>query len=322
VRVLDFGISKVLGSLDSTATSRGAVGTPKYMSPEQVGGKDVDGRTDVWAIGIVLYRVLSGEFPFEGDGYSTFALILESEPVSLGQRRPDLPAALVDVVMRALAKAPAARHQTVGALAEKLRPFGSGRVPLPVFKSGATTARIPVDVVDAADMRRSDVDPSIPSLSRPSGATPRGRGSRVAIGALVIGGIAAVGLGIGALVGRAHRTDAPAGAGPSSAAAPPAREVAGEPPSGPGAPSSAPAATVSAAPSASPPAAQAISSAPSAVVAPRTAAPHASGRPAASAPAGTAGRPTAAPSGATKPPASAAPPPRPSASGGEIPLYL
>jgi serine/threonine-protein kinase len=131
-KVLDFGISKVSTSgdqLNPRLTRTGAVmGTPYYMSPEQIrGSSEVDQRTDVYAFGVILYEALTGQVPFDADAYS--ALILEiatGTPKRPRQLRADLPQALEDVVLKAMAREPEKRYRDVESLARALEPFAEG----------------------------------------------------------------------------------------------------------------------------------------------------------------------------------------------------
>lgn len=130
VKVLDFGISKAIddGSQQASLTSTAMVlGSPLYMSPEQVRStKNVDTRTDVWALGVILYELLAGAPPFEADTITGLcAKIVADPPVPLRARRPDLPAALEAMVVRCLDKDAKKRPQSVAALAVGLRPFAS-----------------------------------------------------------------------------------------------------------------------------------------------------------------------------------------------------
>lgn len=130
VKVLDFGISKSIddssqqASLTSTAM---VMGSPLYMSPEQVRStKNVDIRTDVWALGVILYELLAGVPPFEADTVTGLcAKIVADPPVPLRGRRPDVPGALEALIARCLDKDPKRRHSSVAALAQALRPFAS-----------------------------------------------------------------------------------------------------------------------------------------------------------------------------------------------------
>ncbi len=128
VKVLDFGISKVIdpnamdASLTRTSTT---MGSPRYMSPEQLrSAKEVDLRTDVWALGIILYELLSGQTPFGGHSYPELcAQILNGDPSPLRERRPEIPVELENIVLCCLQKAPTARFSTVADLARALLPF-------------------------------------------------------------------------------------------------------------------------------------------------------------------------------------------------------
>jgi serine/threonine-protein kinase len=127
LKVLDFGISKLpQATMDELAlTVTGAVlGSPVYMSPEQMSSsRDVDGRTDIWALGIVLYQCLSGGFPYEADGVPQLcARVLTEEPIPLSSRAP-VPRALEAVVMRCLARDPDRRYARIEHLASALVPF-------------------------------------------------------------------------------------------------------------------------------------------------------------------------------------------------------
>ncbi len=110
--LMDFGIAKILGAQKFTASGI-TVGTPTYMSPEQGQGAPGDERSDLYALGVMLYECLTGQAPYEGD--TSIAVMLKhiSAPIpALRQVRPDLPAALESVVNQALAKNPADRFQS------------------------------------------------------------------------------------------------------------------------------------------------------------------------------------------------------------------
>ena len=133
-KVLDFGLAKLTGrstsSVDTEAATRalvntdpGAVmGTVAYMSPEQARGEEVDARTDIWSLGVVLYEMLTGHLPFGGKSTShTIVSILDDEPPPLARYLPDAPESLQELVSDALAKDPEARFQTAKQFHAKLR---------------------------------------------------------------------------------------------------------------------------------------------------------------------------------------------------------
>ena len=107
----DFGVARME---TSTMTGPGtAIGTLSYMSPEQVMGKSVDGRADIFALGVILFELLTGQKPFAGDNLSTIVYkIVHEEPRPITELNRDLPAGYESVVSRALAKSPDARYQT------------------------------------------------------------------------------------------------------------------------------------------------------------------------------------------------------------------
>lgn len=130
VKILDFGISKVQqpggGSLTQTNS---ALGTPLYMSPEQAKSpRDVDGRSDIYSVGVILYELLTGHTPFfseSGEFTEILFKLFTAEPPPVKSTRPDLPDELAAVVHKALAREPDDRYATPLALAEALAPFAS-----------------------------------------------------------------------------------------------------------------------------------------------------------------------------------------------------
>lgn len=110
LKVTDFGIARIAGS---SKTKTGMVlGTPSFMSPELIAGKPIDGRTDLYSLGVMLYQMLAGHLPFEGDSLATLMYkITQTDPVSITEIRQDIPPLLVTVLDTSLAKKPADRYQ-------------------------------------------------------------------------------------------------------------------------------------------------------------------------------------------------------------------
>jgi tRNA A-37 threonylcarbamoyl transferase component Bud32 len=132
VKVLDFGISKLAKSERGITRTDAVMGSPGYMSPEQIrSAKHVDRRADIWGLGVVMYELLAGKPPFDGDNVATLSaqIVLET-PERLDAIRPEVPAALADVVARCLAKEPAERFSDMKALADALVPFATPRAAL------------------------------------------------------------------------------------------------------------------------------------------------------------------------------------------------
>ena len=121
VRITDFGIARIAAS-SKTATGT-VMGTPSYMSPEQVSGKKVDGRADLWSLGVMLYEMSTGEKPFKGgDAIGTLLFqIANDTPPPANQYRPDLPSDVVAIIDRCLKKNPDERYQRGSEIAADLR---------------------------------------------------------------------------------------------------------------------------------------------------------------------------------------------------------
>ncbi len=168
VKVLDFGLAKLgrarAASTDSdtetavAALSRAGqvVGTIPYMAPEQVRGEDADERTDVFALGVVLYELATGRRPFQGPNAAVISsAILRDPPPSFASVRSGVPPELESVVLRCLEKDPGARYPTARAVGDALRQVGPIGGPASLGPASAGSA--------AADASRLDVPPPVPS---------------------------------------------------------------------------------------------------------------------------------------------------------------
>jgi serine/threonine-protein kinase len=122
LKVLDFGISKTPVTGSNLTATQAVMGTPAYMSPEQMrSSRDVDHRSDIWALGVVLYELLQGAPPFGGDTFSSMVIKVVTDP--LPQLTAALPGELAAIVYRCLEKDPARRFQNVAELAHALAPY-------------------------------------------------------------------------------------------------------------------------------------------------------------------------------------------------------
>jgi serine/threonine protein kinase len=199
VKLLDFGIAKLQ---TSTLTRQGDVlGSASYMSPEQVGGSEsVDGRADIFSTGVVLYELLTGKKPFEGDSPTAVIVkILKDDPNPIDAAATGLPANVIGAVMKALAKDPANRFQTADAFGRELQNIRKGLHPSTSKPNMDETRFASTQVLralhDDFEKARSGVKPEDAELTRAvAGAHPeasRGWVVPAAVAAVVL--VAAIG---------------------------------------------------------------------------------------------------------------------------------
>jgi serine/threonine-protein kinase len=165
VKVLDFGISKMTElsatGLDKGLTPSGVImGSPQYMSPEQARSpEEVDARSDIWALGVILYELLTGVPPFDGETLGAILAKILSEPSPpIRLRRPEVPAALETVVARCLARDARERVQSVAELASMLAPFAPSDVA-PLAQRIARAERISAAPAGGEPVASTQVSP-------------------------------------------------------------------------------------------------------------------------------------------------------------------
>ena len=149
VRIVDFGLATFVDALQLTAEGS-TLGTAAYMSPEQVRGEEVDARTDVWAVGVVLYQMLVGHTPFRGAYAEAIGYAIRNDPPPpLRAERPEIPEDIEQLVFRALHKDPAIRFPTGRELARALRQVRGLTVPMDL-----RTMPVPAPAVSEVPVRR------------------------------------------------------------------------------------------------------------------------------------------------------------------------
>jgi serine/threonine-protein kinase len=200
IKIMDFGIARVLGAEQKTVDFR-LMGTPAYMSPEQVLGEEVDGRSDLYSVGVLFYRLLTGALPFAADtALGMLQRQIRDTPIPLCAHRSGLPDWCEAIVQRALAKTQADRFQSAEEFREELsRAMG----PLPAAdlaktfaannREGMVLAQPVMDTIDLAQPRPA-VSAVTPVVAERPTAPPRGRylwaqaaAVVLAIGAFAIG---------------------------------------------------------------------------------------------------------------------------------------
>ncbi len=179
-KVLDFGIAKLAPELkpSNAATSAGVLlGTPAYMSPEQASTKVVDLRTDLWAMGVVLFEGATGQLPFAGSSlYDLLRALIEEKPPEPRSLRPSIPPAMEAVILRALEKDPAWRFQSAHEMALALAASVKG---LPDRESE------PIYIATAARPAGDESFPDDPAFTPTFDSNPKKNASSAALGPTV-----------------------------------------------------------------------------------------------------------------------------------------
>jgi len=205
VKVADFGIAHIeSSSLTQVGT---VVGTPNYMSPEQIMGLPVDGRSDIFSTGVILYQFLTGERPFAGSSTTTMQKVLKEEPLPPSTLNVQLPPSIDAVVRKALAKRADERFATAQAFAEALRgampasAAGSRAVAIPAdpdatlpnataIAAPAAAAARASGTASASDAARTPAFTAAPVDAAGTPASPRSQTAAIAL----VAGIGAIGL--------------------------------------------------------------------------------------------------------------------------------
>jgi serine/threonine-protein kinase len=284
VKVMDFGIARVLGTEHFTHGGY-MMGTPAYMAPEQVLGREIDGRADLYSVGVVLYRLLSGRLPFDADtAISMVQKQISEPPTPIISFRPELPAWCATIVDRALSKSPSDRFQSAEefrmALVAAVTPQALGEMPTiatptppglvrdfdmtiphgtPTPMRTASAASMSVGVATSPVGSRAAVRPvvsapqptkTLPSTERTTTTVVLGRTHLIALAAILL--LVAAGIGVLGFAALRSRSGSPT-------TLPAATEAAATP--SPGAESSAPSDAVPPPPVAPTPPSESVSSA-------------------------------------------------------------
>jgi len=139
IKIVDFGLAKLSGQVRVTKTGT-TMGTVAYMSPEQARGELVDQRTDIWAVGVVLYEMLTGNLPFAGEHeQSMMYAIMNKDPEPIAQAHPDIPQDLDNIILKALEKKPEDRYEHIHEFLDDLNSVLKGLAP---EKAGSASRRV------------------------------------------------------------------------------------------------------------------------------------------------------------------------------------
>ena len=222
VFITDFGIARILGEGSGAITTQGVVGTPSYMSPEQARAEPLDGRSDVYSLGVLLFELVTGRRPFESDApYSLAVMHVTMPPPSPRQFEPTISASLEAVIMRALRKSRDDRFGSAGELAEALRRSlengESAGAAAARTAAASTRARYSGETLAPSPALRSAPSPStsgdtkpaalvMPGLRRNTGSRRRklwiGAAAGGALGCALLIGLAILGMSLLAAISR------------------------------------------------------------------------------------------------------------------------
>ena len=178
IKVMDFGIARVIGRNRQTQSGR-SVGTPMYMAPEQLRGEEVDGRTDIYALGAVLFELITGQLAFDADSdYTLMLKQLNEAPPAPSLRVSGVPHAVDAIVARAMAKLPSDRFASASAMRSELLRTLAATPPEAASPSAMPETRLALNAGTALDPRPSALDPGVTRLA--PGVTADVRPTRLA----------------------------------------------------------------------------------------------------------------------------------------------
>ncbi len=221
LKVLDFGISKVTQGIDSDldlTETAALLGSPMYMAPEQIkNAKTVDARADLWALGVVAHRLLTGHPPFAGDSpMAICAAISADPPADVRARRPEVPAGLSAVIGACLEKDPGRRPATAAMLALALAPFGSAETRALATRLARETDT-PIPTIPAVPAPPGEARAE-PSSAAGAAERPAPTVKRRALSAWLL--VGAAGLAVGGLIAVVVTSHAGRSSGPPAESAP------------------------------------------------------------------------------------------------------
>lgn len=196
IKVADFGLARLLEANSPRMTQAGvAMGTPLYMSPEQIEGLDVDARSDLYSLGITAYQLLTGDPPFTGETPLAVAVKhLNTDPEPVRKQRPDCPGSLAKVIDRLIAKSPEDRYESPTKLIEALRDVAYGAEEEGWQLETLTLGSMELGTVHLSSLPRSEEDQAavnrLSAAMRSEGARSKRRGKQAvlaAVGGVVLG---------------------------------------------------------------------------------------------------------------------------------------
>ncbi|HVT04908.1 MAG TPA: protein kinase [Thermoanaerobaculia bacterium] len=191
IKITDFGIAKIASGVSNLTSTGQFLGTPNYMAPEQIKGTPVDGRTDLFSLGIVFYECLTRRKPFGGDSLTSISYKIVHEPfLPLREVNPDIPAGFEAIVAKCLAKEPANRFQRGKDIAEAIRAVLKGEpvvAPEPFLRADTLIARDPEERILTIELPFPEAAPAAVA-ARNASSSQSGSSTRKAVKAMATTG--------------------------------------------------------------------------------------------------------------------------------------